>query len=314
VPALALKAWVTETAARTIAQRAGKDLDMLRMAARTRGTAPVPFGLTAAATIVQTVQQKLSPNVVGVLPGTSPGEGILYTSHYDHMGMRAPRPGEPADADRIYNGAIDNASGLAGVLELAQAIAHARTKPRRSIYVLFTTAEEAGLLGSEYFATRPALPAGAWAANINIDGINLWGRARDIVLLGAERSTLGEMADALAKARDRVVGPDPEPNRGYFFRSDHFPLAKIGVPALSISDSTQYIGKDPAFAKRLRDEYNEKDYHQPSDEFKADWDYSGAVDDLRFLAELGWRVANSEATPAYHAGEQFARPRTPATR
>jgi Zn-dependent M28 family amino/carboxypeptidase len=314
VPALRLKAWVTEAAARTIAQRAGKDLDALRKAALTRGALPVPFGIAASATIAQTVQQKVSPNVLGVLPGTSPGEGIVYTSHYDHMGIRALRPGEPANTDRIYNGAIDNASGLAGVLELAQAMAQTRTPARRSIYVLFTTAEEAGLLGAEYFASKPVLPAGSWAANINIDGINLWGRARDIVLLGAERSTLGEVAGALAMTRERTVGPDPEPNRGYFFRSDHFPLAKIGIPALSISDSTQYVGKDPAFAKRLRDEYNEKDYHQPSDEFKPDWDYSGAVDDLRFLAELGWRVANSEAMPAYHEGEQFARPRATATR
>jgi Zn-dependent M28 family amino/carboxypeptidase len=157
------------------------------------------------------------------------------------------------------------------------------------------------------------LPPGAWAANINIDGLNLCGRARDIVLLGAERSTLGDLAGELARARDRVIGPDPEPGRGYFFRSDHFPLAKIGVPAVSISDSNEYIGKDPAFAKRLRDEYNEKDYHQPSDEFKADWDYTGAVEDMQLLAELGWRAATAQEMPAYHPQEQFARPRARAT-
>ena len=314
VPALAMKAWVTEATARTIAQRGGHDLDALRTAARTRGTAPVPFGIQASATIAQQVQQKVSPNVIGVLEGTNPREGVIYTSHYDHMGMRALRPGEPADGDRIYNGAVDNASGMAGTLEVAQALARAGTRPTRSIYILFTTAEEAGLLGSEYFAAHPVLPAGAWAANINIDGQNLYGRSRDIVLLGAERSTLGAIADQLAAAHDRSVGPDPEPNRGYFFRSDHFPLAKIGVPALSISEATQYIGKDPGYAKKLRDEYNEKAYHQPSDEFKADWDYSGAVDDMRFLAELGWRVATQPEMPAYHAGEQFARPRLTGTR
>jgi Zn-dependent M28 family amino/carboxypeptidase len=243
-----------------------------------------------------------------VLKGSDGDEAVIYTSHYDHFGTRAARPDDPPDVDRIFNGAIDNASGVSGTLEVAQALAHAGM-PRRSIYVLFTTAEESGLLGAEYFAQHPVLPPGAWAANINIDGLNLWGRARDIVLLGSERSTLGAMAEELARARERVIGPDPEPGRGYFFRSDHFPLAKIGVPALSISDSTQYIGKDPAYAKRLRDEYNEKDYHQPGDQFKADWDYTGGVDDMRFLAELGWRVANDAAMPAYHEGEQFARPR-----
>ena len=313
-PALALKAWVTEAAARAIAQRAGADLDALRKAALTRGAKPVPFGIQASGTIVQKVQRKTSPNVIGVLRGSDPREGVIYTSHYDHMGMREPRAGAAADADRIYNGALDNASGLAGTLEVAQALARARTRPLRSIYILFTTAEESGLLGSEYFASRPALPAGAWAANINIDGLNLYGRARDVVLLGAERSTLGEMADELAAERSRVVGPDPEPGRGYFFRSDHFPLAKIGIPALSIGEPVEYIGKDPGYAKKMRDEYNEKDYHQPSDELRTDWDYTGAVEDMRLLAELGWRVATRPSMPAYHENEQFARPRATATR
>jgi len=313
-PALALKAWVTEAAARTIARRAGQDLDALRKAALVRGAKPVPFGIRASGTIEQKVQEKLSPNVIGVLKGSEPAEGVIYTSHYDHMGMRGLRAGEPASTDRIYNGALDNASGLAGTLEVAQALAHTRTRPRRSIYILFTTAEESGLLGAEYFASHPVLPAAAWAANINIDGLNLYGRARDIVLLGADRSTLGEIADELAAERSRVVGPDPEPNRGYFFRSDHFPLAKIGIPAVSISEPVEFIGKDPGYAKKLREDYNEKDYHQPSDEFRTDWDYAGAVDDMRLLAELGWRVATRPLMPAYHEDQQFARPRATATR
>jgi Zn-dependent M28 family amino/carboxypeptidase len=311
-PTLAIKAWVTEAAARSIAQRAGQDLDALRKAALSRGARPVPFGVQASATIVQKVQQKVSPNVVGVLPGSDPREAVIYTSHYDHMGMREPRPGEAADADRIYNGAIDNASGLAGTLEVAQALARSRPRPRRSIYILFTTAEESGLLGAEYFAAHPVQPAAAYAANINIDGLNLFGRAKDVVLLGAERSTLGDAAAQLAARRGRTIGPDPEPNRGYFFRSDHFPLAKVGIPALSIGDSRQYIGKEPGYAKRLRDDYNAHDYHQPSDEMKSTWDYAGAVDDMRFLAELGWIIANDPGMPAYHETEQFARPRADA--
>jgi Zn-dependent M28 family amino/carboxypeptidase len=308
-PALALKAWVTETAAREIARRGGQDLDALRKAATARGAKPVAFGIPATATISQKVERKVSPNVIGVWKGSSADEGVIYTAHYDHFGVREPRPNDPPDVDTIFNGAQDNAAGVAATLEVAQAFARARTRPRRSIYIMFTTAEESGLLGAEHFAVHPILPASAWAANINIDGVNLFGATKDIVLLGSERSTLGMMADQLAGERGRAIGPDPEPGRGYFFRSDHFPLAKIGIPALSISDPVQYVGKDPAFAKKLRDDFIARDYHQPSDEFKKDWDYSGAVEDMRFLAELGWRAANAPTMPAYHANEQFARPR-----
>jgi Zn-dependent M28 family amino/carboxypeptidase len=308
-PALALKAWITEDSARQLAKSGGKDLDALRKAALGRGAKPTPLGVSVSGTLTQKVAKKISPNVVGVITGTNPKQGVVYTSHYDHFGMRDPRPGDKPDVDRIYNGAQDNAAGVSGVLEVAQAFARAKTKPIRSIYVVFTTAEESGLLGSEYFASHLPLPADQWAANINIDGLNLVGPARDIVLLGADRSTLGKLAATLASEQERMVGRDPEPGRGYFFRSDHFPLVKAGIPAVSVGESTQFAGKDPGFAKKMRDEYNEKDYHQPSDEFKANWDYSGAVQDLRLLAEMGWRVANDPTMPAYHTGDQFARPR-----
>jgi Zn-dependent M28 family amino/carboxypeptidase len=312
-PALAIKAWVTDAVAREIAKRGGQDLDALRKAAASRGARPVPLGIQASGTIVQTVRQRTSPNVIGVLRGTNAQEAVIYTAHYDHLGMREAQPGEPADADRIFNGATDNASGLGGVLEIAQALARAPARPARSIYVLFTTAEESGLLGAEYFASHPVLPANAWAANINIDSLNMAGPSRDIVLLGAERSTLGEMASALAVERGRVVGPDPEPGRGYFFRSDHFPLAKIGIPALSLSEPVEYTGPDPEKSKRLKDEYTEKRYHQPGDEIQPEWDYTGAIEDMKLLAELGWRVANSREMPAYKSNEQFARPRQSGT-
>jgi Zn-dependent M28 family amino/carboxypeptidase len=308
-PTLALKAWVSNDAATEIVRRAGKDLDSLRAASLKRGTAPQPLGISVSATIDQKVQQKISQNVIGVLPGTNPQEGIIFSAHYDHLGTAEPKPGEPADADRIYNGAIDNASGDAGTLEIAQAFARARTRPRRSVYVMFPTAEESGLLGSAWFAAHPALPASAWAANINIDGLNFAGPARDIVLLGAERSSIGTVASELAARHQRVVGADPEPERGYFFRSDHFSLAKVGIPAVSIGEPVDFIGKDPGFAKRVHDEYNEKRYHQPSDEFQQDWNYAGAVQDMRLLAELGWRLANDPAMPTYNPNEQFARPR-----
>ena len=306
-PVLGLKAWVADRVAREMVTRAGQDLDELRKAALVRGAKPVPLGIEASATIAQAVRQKRSPNVIGVLRGTNPAEAVVYTAHYDHLGMREPQPGDPPGADRIHNGATDNASGLAGTLEVAQALARAPTRPARSIYVLFTTAEESGLLGAEYFAAHPVLPAGAWAGNINIDSLNMAGPSRDIVLLGAERSTLGSTASQLAAEWGRVVGPDPAPGNGHFFRSDHFPLAKIGVPALSLSDPVEFTGPDPASAKKLKEEYEARRYHQPSDEILPSWDYSGAVNDMRFLAELGWRIANAREMPAYHPGEQFAR-------
>ena len=308
-PTLALKAWVTNAAATEIVRRAGKDLDTLRAAALKRGAAPQPLGISVSATIDQKVQQRISQNVIGVLPGTNPQEGIIFSAHYDHLGTAEPKLGEPADADRIYNGAIDNASGDAGTLEIAQAFARARTRPRRSVYVMFPTAEESGLLGSAWFAAHPALPASAWAANINIDGLNFSGPSRDIVLLGAERSSISTVASELTARHQRVVGADPEPERGYFFRSDHFSLAKVGIPAVSLGEPVDFIGKDPGFAKRVHDEYNEKRYHQPSDEFQQDWNYAGAVQDMRLLAELGWRLANDSAMAAYNPNEQFARPR-----
>jgi Zn-dependent M28 family amino/carboxypeptidase len=312
-PVLGLRAWLTDRAAREIVNRAGRDLDELRKAALVRGAPPVPLGIEASATVIQQVQQKTSPNVIGVLPGANPQQAVIYTAHYDHLGMRAAQPGDAADADRIFNGAIDNASGLAGTLEIAQALARARTRPARSIYVLFTTAEESGLLGSEYFAAHPVLPANAWAANINIDSLNMGGTSRDIVLLGAERSTLGPMAAQLAMERMRVIGPDPAPGNGYFFRSDHFPLAKIGIPALSLSDPVEYTSRDPTGSKAMREEYENKRYHQTEDEIQPNWDYSGAVNDMKFLAELGWRIANAPEMPRYNDDQQFARPRQTAT-
>jgi Zn-dependent M28 family amino/carboxypeptidase len=312
-PVLGLRAWVTDRSAREIAKRAGQDLDALRKAALVRGAKPVPLGIEASATVMQRVQQKTSPNVIGVLEGTNPQQAVIYTAHYDHLGMREAQPGERPDADRIFNGATDNASGLSGTLEIAQALARARTRPERSIYILFTTAEESGLLGAEYFAAHPVRPASAWAGNINIDSLNLAGPSRDIVLLGAERSTLGALAAELAMERSRVVGPDPAPGNGYFFRSDHFPLAKIGIPALSLSEPVEFTGANPAASKAIKDEYEAKRYHQAEDEIQPSWDYAGAVNDMQFLAELGWRIANAPEMPRYHDDEQFARPRQNAT-
>jgi Zn-dependent M28 family amino/carboxypeptidase len=309
-PALGVKAWITDTAAKDLARRGGQNLDKLREAASRRGFKPVALNIRAAATLTQKAARKTSANVIGVLKGaTKADEAVIYSAHWDHFGMRAPLPTDKPDTDRIYNGAYDNASGVAGVLEIAKAFAKAPQKPARSIYFAFVTAEESGLLGSAYFAANPPIPMDKVAANINIDGVNYLGATSDMVQLGSDRSTLGPMIETLLKERNRTLGTDQHPERGYFFRSDHFPFAKAGVPALSLSEPTQFTGPNAAALKKKQEEYNGKDYHQPSDQFDASWDFSGGVNDMRVLAQLGWRIANQAEMPKYNEGDQFAQVR-----
>ncbi len=308
VPALGIKAWMTNDAAKDLVKRGGNDLDQLRAAAVKRGFKAVPLSIRAAATLQQRTSRKTSPNVIGVLKGAS-DEAVVFTSHYDHFGIRDTRPGDKPDTDRIFNGAYDNASGCAGQLAIARAMVRAGQKPPRSMYFVFTTAEESGLLGADYFATHPTIAIDKVVANINIDGINYLGKTTDIVLLGSDRSTLGPMAEALAKERGRTIGGDQHPERGYFFRSDHFPFAKAGVPALSINEPRDFVGSNAEELRKKQEAYNSTDYHQPSDEFNPAWDFSGGVEDMRFLAELAWRIAAQKEMPKYNQGDQFANAR-----
>jgi Zn-dependent M28 family amino/carboxypeptidase len=309
-PALGIKAWITDAAAKDMSRRGGRDLDTLRAAASKRGFKPVTLNVRAAATLTQKAARKTAANVIGVLKGTTnAGEAVIYSAHWDHFGTRAPLPADKPDTDRIYNGAYDNASGVGAVLEIAKAFSKAPQKPARSIYFVFVTAEESGLLGSSYFAANPPIPMDKVAANINVDGVNYLGPTTDMVLLGSDRSTLGAMVEALLKERNRTLGTDQHPERGYFFRSDHFPFAKAGVPALSLSEPQQFSGANAAELKKKQEEYNGKDYHQPSDELDPSWDFSGGVNDMRVLAQLGWRVANQADMPKYNDGDQFAQVR-----
>ncbi len=309
-PALGIKAWITDAAAKDLARRGGQNLDKLREAASGRGFKPVTLNVRAAATLMQKAARKTSANVIGVLRGTTnAGEAVIYSAHWDHFGTRAPLPTDKPDTDRIYNGAYDNASGVGAVLEIAKAFSKAPQKPARSIYFAFVTAEESGLLGSSYFAANPPIPMDKVAANINVDGVNYLGPTSDMVMLGADRSTLGPMLDSLLKERKRTLGIDQHPERGYFFRSDHFPFAKAGVPALSLSEPTQFTGPNAAELKKKQEEYNGKDYHQPSDQFDPSWDFSGGVNDMRVLAQLGWRIANQTDLPKYNEGDQFGQVR-----
>ena len=306
---LGIKAWITNDAAKDIARRGGKDLDKLRDAASKRGFKAVPLGIKMAATLQQKSSRKVASNVIGKVKGTNDSEAVVYTAHWDHFGKKEPQPGDKPDVDLIYNGAYDNASGCAGVLEIAKSFAKAKTKPGRSIYFVFVTGEESGLLGSGFFAANPPIPADKIAANINIDEINNRGPAKDLAMLGTERSTLGPMLEALLKERNRVLGKDTHPERGYFFRSDHFPFAKAGVPALSIAEPKQFTGPNAAELLKKQEEFNDKDYHQPSDEYDSSWDFAGGVDDMKLLSQLGWRIAAQPEMPKYNEGDQFAQVR-----
>jgi Zn-dependent M28 family amino/carboxypeptidase len=304
-PALGIKAWITNAAATDLARRGGRNLDTMRAAASKRGFKAVPLNTRAAAALLQRSSRKTAANVIGVVKGTNPAEGVIYSAHWDHFGIRDLQPGEAKDVDRIFNGAYDNASGCAGVLEIAKAFAKSPQKPARSVYFAFVTAEESGLLGSAFLAANPPLPMDKVAANINVDGVNYLGATTDMVQLGAERSSVGPMVEAILKERKRTLTGDTHPERGYFFRSDHFSFAKLGVPAISLSEPKQFSGPNAADLLKKQEAYNGKDYHQPSDQYDPSWDFSGGIADMQVLAQLGWRIANQAEMPKYNAGDQF---------
>lgn len=302
-PALTLQAWATEEAARRLAALGGHDLDRLRTTAQTRGRRAVPLGVTVKGELRQRVADTVSPNVVGYLEGQRPSEAVVVTAHYDHLGRREASEGE----DGIYNGARDNATGVAGILAIARAMAAAPERPARRVYFVATTGEEAGLLGAEAFVAAPPVPASRIVANVNIDALNVFGPTSEIVLLGHDRSTLGPLVERVAATWQRTVGVDAFPERGHFFRSDHYPFAKAGIPALSLSGSTKYVGPGAAEALRRDAEFDEKHYHQPSDEVGDDWDFEAAAADMRIMADLIARVSVVETPPAYNAGQPFTR-------
>ena len=207
--------------------------------------------------------------------------------------------------DQIFNGAADNASGVASILEIAHALAQAQPPPKRSILFLAVTAEEKGLLGAKYYAAHPLYPLARTLADINLDVVNLWGPTKDVISIGMGNSTLDDLLVEIAREHGRSVAPDAEPEKGYYFRSDHFEFAKQGVPALDPKGGRQYIGKSADYGQRKQDEYTAKDYHKLSDEVKPDWDLAGAVEDLKLLAELGYRLAQGSRYPEWKPGSEF---------
>jgi Zn-dependent M28 family amino/carboxypeptidase len=304
-PRVEVRGWLSEDASKKIASLGGQDLDRLRQAAQKRDFRPVPLGVELSVRFENLVQTKDSANVIGKLRGSDPklsGEAVVYTAHHDHLGMKMDaKPGE----DAIYNGALDNASGVAAMLAIARAFAALPKAPRRSVYFASVTAEEQGLLGSEYLAKHPPLPPGEIAANINIDGVSIFGRTKDLTMIGLGKSSLDPIVISLARMQGRTVKPDQFPDRGFFYRSDQFNLARVGVPAAYFDGGTEVIGKPAGWGKAKIEEWENKDYHQPSDELTSEWDLSGAVEDVRLDFWLGVKVANADRMPEWNKGDEF---------
>jgi Zn-dependent M28 family amino/carboxypeptidase len=300
---VAVEGWLTDGKARDLFRAGGGDFDALKKAAAKRDFRPVPLGCTARFEIANAMRDVKSKNVVARLEGSDPAlkdELIVYTAHWDHLGRDPERKG-----DQIFNGAADNASGVAAVLEIARAFTRITPAPRRSILFLAVTAEEQGLLGAKHYAAHPLYRLERTLADINLDVINLWGPTTDIISIGMGQTDLDDRLVEIAGRVGRTVAPDADPEKGYYYRSDHFEFARRGVPALDPKGGRQYSGKSADFGKRKHDEYTERDYHKPSDEVKPDWDLSGAVADLKLLVELGYRVAQEPRYPEWKPGSEF---------
>jgi len=298
---VAVEGWITHDAARRLFDLAGQDLDALAAEAAAPGFQPVDLGVRASLEIRNRVERSVSNNVIALLPGSErPDEYVTYMAHWDHLGKD-----ESLEGDQIYNGAVDNASGTAGLLEIAEAYASLDRPPARSIVFLAVTAEEQGLLGSAYYAEHPTQPLDHTVAAINMDALNAYGPTRDITVVGLGNSELDDYLTEAAAAHDRVVKPDPEPEKGFYYRSDHFNLAKAGVPALYTDPGIDNLEHGEEYGLRMRDEYTAERYHKPADEFDESWDLRGAVDDLRLLFEVGYRLARESTWPNWREGNEF---------
>jgi Zn-dependent M28 family amino/carboxypeptidase len=307
-PPLGVRAWITDSAATALLRQAGLDMAALRKQAESRDFRPVPTGIVADLAMASTVERVTSENVVGVVRGSDPKLGkeyVVLSSHWDHLGV-----GTPVNGDSIYNGAFDNASGVSTILAIAR-VAATRPRPKRSLLFAFVTAEESGLLGSAYFAQSPTVPLSQIAANLNVDEANFVGPTRDVVLLGLEKSSLGPSLAAMLRPDGIRVMPKEHPERGQFYRSDHFSLAKAGVPAVSIESGIDFVGKPKGWGEQWWEEYNDKRYHQPSDEYRPDFDLSGSVQLGEIVLRFARRLADAPAMPTWNADAEFHRTTPP---
>ncbi|CAN7543016.1 M28 family metallopeptidase [Phenylobacterium sp. LjRoot225] len=298
-----LEGWIQRDSTVELFTKAGLDFEALKKTAQTRDFRPVELkGVTMSVDYAIDAKTVVSHNVVGLLPGAKhPDEHLIYTAHWDHLGV-----GEPdAKGDRIYNGAQDNASGVAALIELANAFGQRKPRPDRSVVFLAVTAEEKGLLGSEYYSSHPLYPLATTVADLNMDVTNANGLTRDVSTSGNAPATLQDDLARVAERRGLRVTPDPQPEAGHFFRSDHFPFAKRGVPSLSIDGGVDLVKGGVAAGEAAREAYTRDRYHQPADEYDPNWDLSGSVQQLEIFYDLGRSLADSREWPAWKAGAEF---------
>ena len=296
-----IEGWVQRATAEAIFEMAGLDFETAKQQAAVRGFEPVPLGVTGSIGIRNEIRRIDSLNVVARVVGSeAPDEVVIYVAHWDHLGRD-----ESLEGDQIFNGAADNATGTAGLIELARAYSEAPEPPRRSVLFLAVTAEEQGLLGSFHYARNPLYPAAQTVAALNMDVLNQWGRTRDLTIVGLGQSELDDVAAGIAGQLGRTLAPDPEPEKGFYYRSDHFAFARAGIPAFYADPGVEYIDKPEGYGLQKRNEYTTNDYHKVSDEVKPDWDMSGAVEDLTFLYLMGRRLANGEEWPAWSQTSEF---------
>jgi len=301
---VAVESWMSLPTTKELFRNVGLNFDSLHKAATRKDFKPVVLNAKATFHVRNNVREIQSKNVIGKLEGSDPSlknEYVIYTAHWDHLGKDTTLKG-----DQIFNGALDNASGTAALLTLAKAYKSLPKPAARTMLFLSVTGEEQGLLGAKWYATHPLYPLNKTLADMNMDGVNQWGKTKDLTIVGYGNSTLDDvLGSVLASQGGRTIKPDPEPEKGFFYRSDHFEFAKQGVPALYTDAGTEFIGKDSTYGQKKRDEYTEHDYHKPSDQVKPDWDLSGAVEDLQAFFEVGYKVAQTDRWPEWKPGTEF---------
>jgi Zn-dependent M28 family amino/carboxypeptidase len=306
-PQLKAAAWIQLDVAKQLAQRSGMDLDKMMQDAQSRNFHPTPLPIKLKAHMVSKIRPFSSNNVVAMLPGSDPklkDEAVIYTAHYDHLGIRPDMPG-----DNIYNGARDNATGCGIVLELARVYSQSPVRPRRSMLFASVTAEEQGLLGSEYLGKHPPIPAGRISLDLNYDDVPPLGSPEEVEVSGSERTTFYPTVEAMAKQFRLAIRPDSHPEAGHFYRSDHFSMARVGVPAFSINEGMKYKGHNLEWGMQQAEEYTNKHYHQPSDEYSPDMDFTGDAAMARFGFALGWAAASQPKLIGWRNGDEFEKTR-----
>jgi len=299
-PRLPIQGWITGEAAKALFADAGLDLDALRKAANQRGFKPVPLKATATTTLNSKIAEKSSRNVMALLPGSAkPDEAIVYMAHWDHLGKHEGEPG-----DNIYNGAIDNATGVAGILEIAEKFVKS-AQPMRSVLFLAVTLEESGLLGSKYYVAHPSVPLNKTVAVINIDAMSTYGKSKDMVVTGLGSSELEDILKAITDGQGRVLHAEATPESGFYFRSDHFNFAKAGVPALSAEGGEDLVVGGAEAGRKASEDYTTNRYHKPADEFDPNWNLEGVMQDLETLYSVGQTLADGEQWPNWYPGNPF---------